>query len=232
MPLVDTIERTLVIAPHADDDVLGCGGIMARLASRGREVHVLFMTVDGSHHHGIDHVTTFAEREAEIRDVANYIGFSYETAFPERGLMERLDTVPKRDLVDLFQDLYRRCRPDLLLLPYYTDYDQDHRQTFETAFAAARPISPRFGGWLIPQVWAYEQTKLCFAWESLPRPSVFVDISDFLEAKLEGIRRYKTQCRPVPHVRSLDNVTGLARIRGSEIGVDYAEAFQALRVTA
>jgi len=232
MPLLDGIERAVVIAPHADDDVLGCGGIMARLANLGREVHVVFMTVDGSSHHGLDRVTTFAERRAEIDDVAGLIGFSHEIAFPERGLMERLDTVPKRDLVDLFQDIYRARRPDLLLLPYHTDYDQDHRQTFETAFAAARPISPRFGGWLIPNVWAYEQTKLCFAWESLPRPSIFVDITDVLEAKLESIRRYRTQFRPVPHVRSLDNVTGLARIRGSEIGVDFAEAFQALRVTA
>jgi LmbE family N-acetylglucosaminyl deacetylase len=232
MSLIDGVERALVVAPHADDEVLGCGGVMARLAGLGREVHVVIMAVDGSHHHGLDHVTTFAEREAEIRDVAAHLGFSYEIAYPERGLMERLDTVAKRELVDLFQELYRRRRPDLLLLPYHTDYDQDHRQTFETAFAAARPISPRFGGWLVPQVWAYEQTKLCFAWESLPRPSVFVDVSDVLEAKLEAVRRYETQFRPVPHVRSLDNVAGLARIRGSEIGVDYAEAFQALRVSA
>jgi LmbE family N-acetylglucosaminyl deacetylase len=229
MPLLDRVSRALVIAPHADDDVLGCGGLMAKLAARGARVHVVFMTVDGFHHWGHAGTTSFQERVAEIEAVAALLGFTWEIFYPDQDLIEKLDTLPRRDLVDRFEKLYNERRPELLLLPSYVDYDQDHRRTFETAFAAARPIAPVFGKWLIPCVMAYEQTKLNFAWQDLPRPQAFVDISEQIAAKLESIRLYRTQLRPVPHVRSLEAVEALARIRGSEIGVDFAEAYQVFR---
>ena len=230
MGLLDRVANVLVIAPHADDDVLGCGGLMAKLSNRGgAEVHVVFMAVDGFHHYGLEGTTTFTQRREEIEAVAKLLNFSWEIFFPDEGLIERLDTVARRDLVDRFEGLYNARRPELLLLPSYVDYDQDHRRTFETAFAAARPIAPVFGKWLVPFVMAYEQTKLNFAWQDLSRPTAFVDISDCVDMKLEGVALYRSQLRPTPHVRSLEAVRALARIRGAEIGVDFAEAYQVLR---
>jgi LmbE family N-acetylglucosaminyl deacetylase len=231
MKLLDRISRAVVVAPHADDDVLGCGGLMARLGRAGAQVHVAFMAVDGFHHYGLPGGVSFEERVAEIAAVAAHLRFTWEIFFPDRGLIEKLDTVPKRDLVDRFEKLFNERRPELLLLPSYVDYDQDHRQTFETAFAAARPIAPVFGKWLIPHVLAYEQTKLNFAWTDLPRPQAFLDITDGIEAKLEANALYRSQLRPVPHVRSPEAIRALARIRGSEIGVEYAEAYQVFRTT-
>lgn len=229
MKLLEGVSRAVVVAPHADDDVLGCGGLMARLGRAGAKVHVVFMTVDGFHHYGLPGGVSFTERIEEIERVAAHLRFTWEIFFPDQGLIEKLDTVPKRDLVDRFEHLFNEHRPELLLLPSYVDYDQDHRQTFETAFAAARPIAPVFGKWLIPFVLAYEQTKLNFAWSDLPRPVAFVDITDHIEAKLEANALYRSQLRPVPHVRSPEAIRALARIRGSEIGVEYAEAYQVFR---
>jgi LmbE family N-acetylglucosaminyl deacetylase len=229
MTSLEQMQRVLVIAPHADDEVLGCGGLLAKVAASRGHAHVVFMSVDGFHHYGLSGETTFAERIREIEAVAGLLDFTWEIVYPDQDMIEKLDTVPKRDLVDRLEKVYNEHKPELLLLPCFVDYDQDHRRTFETAFAAARPISPKFGKWLIPTVLAYEQNKLNFAWQDLPMCPMFVDISAHIEQKIAAIEAYATQLRPPPHVRSLDGVRALARIRGADIGVDYAEAFQVFR---
>ena len=229
MLLSDQLERVLLISPHADDEALGCGGLLAKLAERDCEVHLLYLAVDGFHHYGIEGETTFEQRVAEIDAVAELYRFEYDIAYPNAGLIEKLDTLPQRDLVDCFEQALNEHRPNLLLLPYGEDYDQDHRAVFQAGFAAARPIAQQFGKWLVPNVMTYEMTKIQWASTPLPRPVAFIDISDHIEAKCEGIRRYATQFRPSPHIRSLESVTALASIRGKEVGVEYAEAFGVLR---
>jgi len=101
---------------------------------------------------------------------------------------------------------------------------------FQAGFAAARPIGPAFGKWLVPHVLTYEMTKLNWASEPQPLSTAFVDISGpYLETKLESVRRYESQFRPSPHIRSLESVSALACIRGKEIGAEHAEAYGVLR---
>ena len=229
MFLSEGLERVLVVAPHADDEAMGCAGLLAKLSERDCEVHILYMAVDGFHHYGLDRESTYGERVREIEAVTGLLGCTYEIAYGNKDLIEKLDTLPKRELVDYFEGAINEYRPDLLLLPYREDYDQDHVATFQTAFAAARPIVEVFGKYLVPHVMTYEMTKLNWAAESLPRPVAYCDISQHLSVKFEAIKYYKTQLRPSPHIRSLESVSALASIRGKEIGVEYAEAFGVLR---
>lgn len=229
MLLSENLERVLVVAPHADDEVLGCGGLLAKLSELDCSVHVLYMAVDGSHHYGLEHKTTYEERVQEIEAVTGLLGCGYDIAYGNRDLMEKLDTLPKRQLVDLFQSAFNEHRPDLLLLPYGGDYDQDHVATFETAFAALRPIAEVFGKYMVPHVMTYEMTKINWAAEALPRPVAYCDVSRHLETKHEANRLYASQFRPDPHIRSPGSISALALIRGREIGVGYAEAFGVLR---
>jgi LmbE family N-acetylglucosaminyl deacetylase len=229
MPLVEDLERVLVVAPHADDEAMGCAGLLAKLAERDCDVHVLYLAVDGFHHYGLDRQTSYEERVAEIEAVTKLLACSYEIVYGDQDLIEKLDTLPKRELVDFFEAAINEHRPDLLLLPYGVDYDQDHVAAFQTAFAAARPIAEVFGKWLVPHVLTYEMTKLNWASEPLPRPVAYCDISAHLDTKLEAIRRYATQSRPTPHIRSPEAVEALASIRGKEVGIEYAEAFGVLR---
>jgi N-acetylglucosamine malate deacetylase 1 len=222
-------DRVLVISPHADDEVLGCGGMMAALSAAGASVHVLYLAVDGMHHFGLTSPTTYAERLSEIDRVAEILGFGYDIAFGDQDLTERLDTLPRRDMVDLLQDAMNDRRPDLLLLPSFADYDQDHRAVFDAGFAAARPIAQQFGKWLVPHVFLYEMSKIQWAAEPLPRSTAYFDIGPQLPLKLEALRAYKSQYRPVPHIRSSESVTALAVLRGAEMGVHHAEAFGVLR---
>jgi LmbE family N-acetylglucosaminyl deacetylase len=222
----------LVIAPHADDEAMGCSGLMARMAAAGARIHVVYLAVDGFHHYGVDGGTTFAQRVAEIERVIElFPGATYEIAYGDEDLIERLDSLPQRELVDRFEAALNEHEPELLLLPALPDYDQDHRAVFDAGLAAARPIARAFGKWLVPQVLTYEMAKIQWAAAPLPRFAAFCDITDVFETKLESIRRYETMLRPVPHIRSLEAVEGLATIRGAEIGVRYAEAFGVLRST-
>jgi N-acetylglucosamine malate deacetylase 1 len=229
MLLSESLKRVLVVAPHADDEAMGCAGLLAKLSERDCEIHVLYMAVDGFHHYGIDRETTYGERVKEIDAVTELLGCTYEIAYGNKDLIEKLDTLPKRELVDYFEGAINEHCPDLLLLPYREDYDQDHVATFQTAFAAIRPIGEAFGKYLVPHVMTYEMTKLNWAAEPLPRPVAYCDISRYLSVKFEAVKRYKTQLRPSPHIRSLESVGALASIRGKEIGVEYAEAFGVLR---
>jgi len=223
------LERALVLAPHADDEVVGCAGLAARLLAQGAEVHVLYLAVDGFHHYGLDRETTYAERVREVEAVQALMGWSYDIAYGDRDLIERLDTLPRRELVDRFEHELDLRRPDLLLLPSGADYDQDHVRVFETAFAAARPMPVTVGKWLVPHVLTYEAPKLGWAAQPAPRSPVYCDISSALERKLEALRLYASQLREDPHIRSTEALTALAALRGKEIGVRHAEAFGVLR---
>ncbi len=225
----EDLNSVVVAAPHADDEVLGCGGLMARLAAGSTQVHVVYGTVDGFHHYGHAQ-TTYAERVEEIEAVAELYGFTYEILYGDKGLIEQLDTVPKRDLVDHFERVLNERRPELLLVASGDDYDQDHVAMFDGVFAAARPIPEVYGKRLVPHVLTYEMTKLQWAAKPLPRSTAYAALTPAqLETKLEGVRRYATQLRADPHIRSLESVTALASVRGKEVGVPYAEAFGVLR---
>jgi len=156
----EDVGSALIIAPHADDEAMGCAGLMARLAAAGAKLHVLYLAVDGFHHYGLERETTFAERVAEIEDVLSLFGerCTHEIAYPDEGMIERLDALPRRDLVDRFEHALNEHRPDLLLIPSGHDYDQDHIATFKAAHAAARPIAQQFGKWLTPHSVAYVMT--------------------------------------------------------------------------
>jgi LmbE family N-acetylglucosaminyl deacetylase len=229
LPDLSLLRRVLVVSPHADDEALACGGLLARLAQQGATVRVLFMAVDGFHHYGVDGRTTYQQRLAEIEAVAKILGFEWEIVYGDQDLIEKLDTVPKRDLVDRFEHELDELEPDLVLIPSGADYDQDHVATFETAVAALRPIAPVFGKWLVPNVLVYESPKVMWWVDKIPRPEAFVDISAVLGRKLDALAAYTTQARPSPHIRSPESVTALACLRGKEIGVDHAEAFKVLR---
>lgn len=229
MPDLAAFRRVLLISPHADDEVLACGGLLARLGDQGAEVKVLYLAVDGFHHYGISGTTTFQERVKEIEAVADILLFGWEILYGDQDLIEKLDTVPKRDLVDRFERELNELQPDLVLIPSGADYDQDHLAAFETAVAALRPIAPVFGKWLVPHVLVYESPKVMWWSGDVPRPQSFVDITTVIDRKMEALAAYTTQARPSPHIRSEESVRALACLRGKEIGVDYAEAYGVLR---
>lgn len=223
-----SVESTLIVAPHGDDEVLGAGGLIAKLVEAGTRVHVLFLSIDASHHYGYDGETRLEDRRREISDASAFLGFRYEIAFEGQGMLEKLDTLPKRTLVDLFESRINTIQPDLLLLPSGDDYDQDHVACYQAALAASRPIPSKLGKAFVPRVLAYESPKIVWAQNPF-KPDLYVDIHSQLKRKLASIAKYHTQLREPPHIRSLANIEALARLRGAEAGCEFAEAFSVLR---
>lgn len=202
----------LVIAPHVDDEALGCGGIL------DERFHVHYCGVEDRQ------AVSRAERLDEAAACAEFLSFSW-------SLEEETNTVNDYrvpHLVCQLEKIVNHLRPDTVFLPY-PSYNQDHRAVFDAALTALRPHDVNH---FVRNVLLYEEIQVA-GWprgEDLLRnlafqPTVFVPID--IERKIEGYRRHASQVRPM---RSPDLLTTLAKWRGFQSGWEYAEAFQPVRM--
>jgi LmbE family N-acetylglucosaminyl deacetylase len=200
----------LVVATHPDDEVLGCGGTIARHASRGDRVDVVVVT-RGAPDLYDEHQVKTLRKELEAAHAVLGVSAVHFLDFPA----PKLDLVPAHELADS--------------IPHRGDLHSDHRAVFGAALVAVRPI----GKSPVRRVLSYE-TLSESEWsapvaEDAFLPSVFIDISAFLEKKKQALAAYRSQLKEFPHPRSLIAVESLARLRGSTVGVQAAEAFQLIR---
>jgi LmbE family N-acetylglucosaminyl deacetylase len=224
----------LVIAPHADDESFGCAGTMARIKSLGGEVYCLCCSVgDLKHYDGKGDVVSSGTREAELKSAMDFLNVDgWEVLFRDAESHLRLDAIPRRELISLFERdaelALDKLEPTMLALPV-SSYNQDHEAVFRAAWTASRP-GVRGVKAFQPIVLGYDNTS--FFW-SLERekfhPNFYVDISDFLDDKLKALGMHESQMRDSLHHSSLQNVEYIARMRGREISVEAAEAYMVFR---
>jgi LmbE family N-acetylglucosaminyl deacetylase len=215
----------LIVVAHPDDEVLGAGGTIARFASRGRPVHVLFLADGESARHvsGVDVSGSLARRNAAAKRAARILGV---TSSVVRGYPDnKLDTIALLDVVKSIEEVIVERRPTLVMTHHAGDVNVDHRITHEAVLAACRPI-PRGG---VMELWFFEVPSST-EWSppgSGPTfmPNCFVDITDTLTQKLSALEAYSEELREFPHPRSLRAVEALARWRGATVGRHAAEAF-------
>ena len=222
--LVQDTRRALVVAPHPDDEVLGCGGTMARMVDAGAEVEVVIVTRGRA--------PRFAESfvdqvRAEIHDAHARLGVG-RTHFLDLPAAE-LDGVPHADLNSALADVIHAVVPDTVFLPFVGDIHLDHQLIFLAGMVAARPN----GAHAPRRLLAYE-TQSETNWNApyiSPGfvPNLFVDIEATLSRKLDAMCAYASQLREFPDERSLDALSALARLRGATVHRRAAEAFLLLR---
>lgn len=228
MIALSQLRRIVIIASHAEDEVIGCGGLLAKIASTDTASCVVFTAIDDLRMRNEGSNASYQEQIEEIHAVSRLLGFSWKVLFDNQGLTHKLDTVPRYELSELFESILYDFRPDLLLVPT-AGPDQDDRRICQAALMAACVGDRRSGRWIVPQVMGYEQAALRAAFGTAPLFSVFVDISEQINAKLEALALYKTRSAPPPGIRSLDGVRAVARLRGAQIDVPYAEALHVFR---
>jgi LmbE family N-acetylglucosaminyl deacetylase len=220
--------RVLVIAPHADDETFTCGGTIAKAKALGAEVFVVCVSIGDLAMYGtVDPLVPGHRRAAELDEAMAVLGVDgYDVLFDDAERHLRLDALPRRDLVALLERDGRyaidRVRPDVIVLPSPCS-NQDHEAVFRAGFTACRPQLPEAKPF-VPVVLAADQPQLCWSPETF-KPNFYVDISEFLDLKLKAHGCHVSQLRPPPHHGSLENLEHLARVRGSEVSVDAAEAF-------
>jgi LmbE family N-acetylglucosaminyl deacetylase len=219
------IRSVLVLAAHPDDEVLGCGGTIAKFAVEGAIVHVAFFA-DGVFSRVGDHAIKRAELAArriaaqKACDILGAKSVSFED-FPDN----KMDTIPLLEITQVVERLIARYQPEIVLTHHMGDVNIDHRRLHEGVVTACRP-----------QKGHPVKTVLCFEvpssteWQ-LPGsgpafiPNWFVDISSTLKLKLTALDVYSEELREWPHPRSKKGVEHLAHWRGASVGVDAAEAF-------
>lgn len=220
----------LVIAPHADDETLGMGGTIARMAAEGQDVVVAVMTGPGEEPHPLWPASDWDRIRDEARAAAARLGVT-ELIFGNLPAVCVPDR-PVHEVNDVVAKLIARVDPEELYLPFYHDLHQDHSVIAYAALVHARAY--RDAGRGIRLIAMYEtptethlfppQLKPPFA------PSMWVDVSDTLEAKIQAWSYYQTQQHEGATPRSPEAVRALAVSRGAEIGVAAAEAFVLLRL--
>lgn len=215
-------DSVLVVAAHPDDEILGCGGTIARHRRAGDDVTVLIMA-DGvsSRGAGSDAVK---ERQQSARHANEILGVNEVTllSYPDN----RMDATPLLDVVQAIEQVMARCSPTVVYTHHAGDVNIDHVRTHEAVLAACRPQPGHTACLLL-----FFETPSSTEWRpagssAMFAPNWFTDISDTLESKLEAMRAYGCELREFPHPRSLAAIEHLARWRGASSGLAAAEAFE------
>jgi N-acetylglucosamine malate deacetylase 1 len=212
--------RVLVISPHPDDEVIGAGGTIARHVAEGDEVHLCIVTQGYSPPWPEDIVET-ARRQVEAVQKVLGIKQAFFLGFPT----VKLNTVPNTDLTNALQKVVEEIKPEVVYTSSASDVNQDHRIVFEATLVACRPLP----GSTVRRLLCYEAGITARYGHLSFNPNVFVDITDFLDKKLEAMKCYKTELREPPHPRSLAGLELIARERGLSVGLKAAECFHLVR---
>lgn len=218
-------KSVVVIAPHPDDETLGCGGTILKHKHAGDRVHWLIVThMSEQSGFSIDRV---AKRNQEIQTVAEkYRLDSYHHLYyPPSGL----DQVPMTEIVSKISEVFKRTLPEIVYLPFRGDIHTDHAVVCDAVLSCTKWF--RYPN--IQKVLAYEtlsETDFGINPDSNGfRPNVFVDIAPFLKTKIEIMRIFDSEISEFPFPRSERAIRALAEVRGAASGFTAAEAFMLLR---
>jgi len=216
--------RVLVIAPHPDDETMGVGGTIARHAALGDQVYLCVATKAYPPEWSEEIIEA---KKVEVIKASEILGIKrvYFLDLPT----VKLDTIPQKELNDHIARCVKEVEPQVVYTTHRGDLNKDHRLVYEATMVATRPIT----GTSIRKVLCYELLSST-EWgspfgDNAFTPNVYVDISSALEAKIKAMATYKTELKEFPHSRSLEAITALAKLRGSTVGVEAAEAFTLVR---
>ena len=222
--------RVLVIAAHPDDEILGCGGTVARLIQEGHEVDFAIL--------GEGMTSRYSQRAAADADQLVKLRGQSHAAAAKVGVTRvvlhampdnRLDTVPLLEVVKLVEGVVAEVKPEVIYTHHNGDLNVDHGVVHRAVLTATRPVA----GQSVREIYAFEvpsSTEWAFQrFEPSFRPNVFVDVSGTLETKIAAMACYETEARQFPHPRSPDALRAIAARWGSVAGCMAAEAFELVR---
>jgi N-acetylglucosamine malate deacetylase 1 len=216
----------LVVAAHADDEALGCGGTILRHISDGDIVHAVFMT-DGVGSRGQRKEDDAQRRKKAAEKAREILGLQTvkHLGFPDN----KMDSIAILDVVQDIEILVKELAPKVIYTHHCGDLNVDHRVTLEATMVACRPQPDC----TVKEVYGFEvlsSTEWGAPQQNPFVPNMYVDISQFLAKKCEVLGAYVSEMREAPHSRSIDHVQHLARHRGYSVGVRAAEAFSVVRL--
>lgn len=208
----------LVIAAHPDDEVLGVGGAIIKYVQKGNNVYVAMIT-DGCS--GVYEESKKGILKNSMEECRKILGVKeiFNLDFPN----QKLDIVPLIEISQAIEKVIKKVNPEIVYMHNESDVNQDHRVIYNAGLIATRPIQPS----KISEVLTYEtlsSTEWNFGKSFLP--NYFIDISSVIDKKIRAFSKYKTEVKEFPHPRSIEGIKTLAKYRGMQSGLQYAEAFK------
>ena len=219
------MNKILIIAPHPDDETIGCGGTLLKHIKQGDKVYWLIITSmhidDGWNIHDIKN------REHEIKKVAKEFQFSevIELNYPTT----KLDSIPMSDIVFSISNIMKKIQPSTVYLPNPTDIHTDHQIVFKAGYSCTKSFRYPY----VKKILIYEtlsETDLASNVSDRPfSPNIFINIDNYVDKKTDIMKIYNNQIEKRPFPRSIDNIIALATLRGSSSNCNYAEGFQLVK---
>lgn len=222
------MKKVLVIAPHADDEVLGCGATIYKLSKEGKEVYVLIATNASVGAPELFAADLIRQVRSEALNAHKILGVK-ETVFLELPAPV-LDQYPRYKMSNEIAAVIRRFAVDTVFIPHRGDCHKDHEIIHECAMVACRPLA----SCMVKRVYAYE-TLSETEWGEPIAADFFIPVkyntftAEELVVKLEAMSCFKSQLYPFPASRSLEAIEALAKYRGCTVSSERAEAFEVLR---
>lgn len=216
--------NVLVIAPHPDDEIIGCGGTIAKRVAEGHNVYVCIVTKG---YEPLFQEQYVEQGRSECRAADKYLGVK-ETIFLDFPAV-MLETVPRYKLNEGISQVVQNIKPDEVYIPHRGDMQIDHKMVVDASMVALRPKYQH----VIKRIYAYE-TLSETGWD-IPNtvndfiPNIYENISKTLKNKIEAMNIFKSQLSDFPAARSLGAIEALAKFRGATVNLDAAEAFSIIR---
>jgi len=220
--------NVLTVAAHPDDEIIGCGATLRRLANEGHKVYtvVLCAPADARHNRpeGLEH---FASAAAKMIGVDDSLRYEFKNI--------QFNTVPHLHMVQAIEKAILEFEPEWIFTHHPSDLNIDHRICYETTMAASmlpQRLSSKLPVTLVKKIFLFEilsSTDWAPPISTAFQPNSFFDVSSTFEAKVKALEHFEGAMKPFPHSRSLENMKHLAHLRGAQVGIELAEAFTIVR---
>ncbi|MBA7587272.1 N-acetyl-alpha-D-glucosaminyl L-malate deacetylase 1 [subsurface metagenome] len=224
------MKRILTVAAHPDDEVLGCGGTIAKLIKEKNYEAYSLILGEGitsrddkrSEEKRCREITNLKEHAKKANTILGVKKVFYHD-FPDN----RFDTVSFLDIVKVIEKIKNKINPNIVFTHYEKDLNIDHQITYKAAITATRPVREE----TVKEVYSFEiPSSTEWSYPLSFSPDMFFDISETIDIKLKALKKYQTELRESPHPRSWEGVKLIAKLWGMKVGLNYAEAFKCVRI--
>ena len=206
--------KILVLAAHPDDEVLGMGGTIKKLSKMGNKIHLCIVSEGASAQYKDKKMIKIRQKSCiKSGKILGISGFSF-LSFPDA----KLDSIPQLEINKEIEKIISKIKPDVVYTISNGDGSKDHEKVFESVLISARPITSN-----VKKILSYELPGLRY----IPfTPNIYEDITNELKIKNKAFMSYQSEVEKFPHPRSIESIESLAKYRGSQVGLKFAEAFK------
>lgn len=217
------MRKILVFAPHSDDETLGAGGMLLKSKNQGDEIYWVNVTRNREIYGSTKEEEKSGQEEISLVVEKYRINKLFDLGLEPAGL----DKYRISELIGMFSEIVKEVAPQVILMPYRNDIHTDHRIVFDAVFACTKafryPSIKKILSMEIISETDYAYSDMGFV------PNYYVDISDYIDNKIEIMKIYKDEIKNSPFPRNEEAIRGLAKYRGAACNVEYAEAFRIIK---